>query len=169
MRGRMVQDASHVFLGFTHRHPADRIAVEADFPQASERFVAQLFIHPPLNDAEQRVAVAFMGALAALRPAQRQTHGSGGLTLLGGIRRALIEDHDHIGIQRALDAHRFLRRQETDVSVYRRAEPDPVLADLAQLAQAEHLETAGIGENRFVPGHEAMQSAVRRDDLQPGP
>ena len=65
--------------------------------------------------------------------------------------------------------HRFMAWDKPILSVYRRAEPDPVLADLAQLAQAEHLETAGIGENRFVPRHEAMQSAVRRDDLQPGP
>ena len=36
-------------------------------------------------------------------------------------------------------------------------------------AEAPDLETAGVGEDRPVPMHEAMQAAVRADDLDAGP
>jgi hypothetical protein len=40
----------------------------------------------------------------------------------------------------------------------RRLELHAFLADLAQLAQTKHLETAGISENRPIPAHEAVQA-----------
>ena len=39
---------------------------------------------------------------------------------------------------------------------------------LRRLAQAEHLEAAGVGEDRALPVHEAVQPAVRAHDLVPG-
>ena len=68
-----------------------------------------------------------------------------------------------------LDAHRLFRRQEQFVAVDRRRKPHTLLADLAQVAQRKHLEAARVGQDRTVPAHEAMQPAVRRDHLQPGP
>ena len=130
-RCHVAQDAQHVFLRLAHRQPADCIAIEADVLQAGKGFVAQSFMHAALNDAEQCVRIAFMRPLAALGPTQRKPHGIGCFTLVGRIRRTFVENHDHIGIERALDAHRLLRRQETDVAVHRRAEPDALFADLA--------------------------------------
>jgi hypothetical protein len=49
-----------------------------------------------------------------------------------------------------------------------RGELDAFLGDLAQRAQAEHLEAAGIGEDRSVPAHEAVQAAVRAMTSSPG-
>ena len=43
-----------------------------------------------------------------------------------------------------------------------------LLADLAQRAEAEHLEAARVGEDRPVPAHEAVQAAVRAITSRPG-
>ena len=40
---------------------------------------------------------------------------------------------------------------------------------MAPVREREHLETAGIGEDRPVPAREAVQAAVRLDDLEAGP
>jgi len=44
-------------------------------------------------------------------------------------------------------------------------EGDTVVVDLAQIAHRDDLEAAGVGENRPVPGHEAVQAAEARDQL----
>ena len=66
-----------------------------------------------------------------------------------------------------LDAHRLLGRQEQLVAVDRRGELDAFLGDLAQRAQREHLEAAGVGEDGAVPGHELVQAAEGFNDFQP--
>ena len=67
-----------------------------------------------------------------------------------------------------LDAHGFLGRQEQAVAVDRRLEADSLLADLAQRTEGKDLETAGVGEDRPIPAHEAVQAAMRSDDFEPG-
>jgi hypothetical protein len=59
----------------------------------------------------------------------------------------------------ALDAHRLLGGEQQLVAVDRRGEAHAFLADLAHLAQAEHLEAAGVGQDGLVPAVERMQSA----------
>ncbi len=44
-----------------------------------------------------------------------------------------------------------------------------LLGDAAQLAQAEHLKTARVGQNGPVPVHEIMQVAVRPDNVSARP
>ena len=44
-----------------------------------------------------------------------------------------------------------LGRQQQPVAVDRRGERDALLAHLAQRAEAEHLEAAGVGEDRAAP------------------
>src|SRR5687767_5053012 len=59
-----------LLLRLADRQAADRVAVEADAPQACERFLPQAGEHPALHDAEQRVRILQpreLGA-AALRP-----------------------------------------------------------------------------------------------------
>ena len=104
-------------------------------------------------------------SLRACGPAQAQLASSRRLVARGRIRRAFVEHHHDVGIEHALDLHRDLGREEQLVAVDRRRESDAVFADLAQRAEAEHLEAARIGENRPLPAHEAVQPAVRRDDV----
>jgi hypothetical protein len=44
-----------------------------------------------------------------------------------------------------------------------------VLIDPAEVSQAEDLEAAGIGQDRSIPAHEAVQPAEPRDALMAGP
>jgi len=50
-----------------------------------------------------------------------------------------------------------------------RAELDAVRLDFADFGQAENLEAAAIGQDRFVPVHEPMQTAGGGDDFESGP
>src|SRR5581483_107862 len=50
-----------------------------------------------------------------------------------------------------------------------RAEGHAFFADLAQIAQAEDLEAARVGEDGARPGHEKMQTAKLADQVDSGP
>ena len=54
-------------------------------------------------------------------------------------------------------------------AIQMRAERDAFVGDLAQIAQAEDLKSAGIGENRVRPRHELVQAAHLADQFVPGP
>ena len=82
---------------------------------------------------------------------------------------ALVEDHHHVRAQRDLHLHRVLRREEVQAAVQVRAELDAFLRHLAQLGQAEDLETARVGQQRPLPAHEAMQAAHAPDEFVPRP
>ena len=107
-----------------------------------------------------------MGRLAARGPAQGQLHRGPCLGLGGRIGGALVKDHDDIGPQTALDRHGGLRIQKDPGTVHRALELHPGLGDLAHGAQAEHLETAGVGQDRAAPAHEIVQVAMLLDDLR---
>src|SRR5579871_3368163 len=96
-------------------------------------------------------------ALAALGPAQGELHGMAGALAIGGILGALVEGHDDVGAESDLGGDRALRAEEMGGAVEVRAEGDAVLADLAQVAQAEDLEAPGVGQDGAVPAHEMMQ------------
>ena len=96
----MGEDALHVLLRLADRQPADGVAIEADRGQRGQRFVAQVFVHAALDDAEQGIAVLQPVVLVArpLRPAHAQAHRLGRLIVAGRIGRALVEDHDDVRI-----------------------------------------------------------------------
>src|SRR5271156_3773738 len=50
-----------------------------------------------------------------------------------------------------------------------RAERDALLADLAQIVQAENLKTTRVGENRPLPRHEPVQPAHPSNRFDPRP
>src|SRR5574343_272230 len=167
----VVEDARHVLLRFADRQAANGHAVETDVVEASQRFVAQVFIHAALDDAEQRVAVFQLVVFVAraLRPAHAQAHRFGRFLARRRVGRAFVEDHDDVRVQDFLDLHRDFRRQEKLGAVVRRAELDTFLGDLAQGAQREYLEAARVGQDWLVPVHETVQALVRLNALQPRP
>ena len=89
------QNARHVFLRLTHRQAANGEAVKVDRREASQRFVAQVFVHAALNDAKQGIGVAQTVVLVArtLGPAQRTAHRFGRFVVSGGEGRAFVENH----------------------------------------------------------------------------
>ena len=63
------------------------------------------------------------------------------------ILRALIERHDDVRAQPDLRRHRTLRAEKMRRAIQVRPKRHAFLVDLAQFAQAEYLESAGIGED----------------------
>src|SRR4249919_1049058 len=153
-------------LGFTDGQATDRVAVEPDRLEALERLRAQRMMHATLDDAEQRRVVAFVRAPAAFGPAQAELHRCACDVFRRRIRRALVEDHDDVRLQHALDAHAFLGSEEHGRSIGRRGEGDAGLGDLPSMCQREHLEAARIGEDRAAPASESVQPSVRLDDVE---
>ena len=174
LRAGVLQHRIAFGLGLADRQAADRVTVEADRLQPVRRARAQVVVHAALHDAEQRGVIALMGVLRSLRPAQRQFHGALDHPLVHRLsievhRRAFVEDHHDVAVQHLLDAHALFGPEEHLRPVHRRGERHALLGDLAAVRQREHLEAAGVGEDRLVPAREAMQAAVFADDLQPGP
>jgi len=120
-------------------------------------------VHAALNDTEQSRRVVAMGILGALRPAQRQLHGNAGHIFIRRVRRALVKNHDHVGAQVTLYLHRLFRPHEHLGAIYRRSKSHALFLDLAHGAQAEHLETTRVSQDRTLPFHEVVQVAVLLD------
>ena len=78
--------------------------------------------------------------------------------------RADIEHHRDVGTEVLLDPDRLFRRQLQEVAVYVGAEDGPLVVDLEIGCETEDLEAAGVGENRPIPVHEAMEAAEFGDD-----
>ena len=162
----MAEDARALRLGLAHRQPADGVAVESQVNQPHQGLVAQILVHAALHDAEEEIG-AVERSFRALRPAHRQPHRAGRLVRVGRVRRAFVERHRDVGVERALDAHRFFRRQEEAIAVDRRGKVHALLGEAAQRTEAEHLEAARIGQQRRIPSHEAVQAAVLLDHVDP--
>src|SRR5581483_3634578 len=164
-RSHVLDDPPHRLLRLADRQPPDRVTVKTDLLQSGERSLPQAWIHSALNNSEERAGRVAMGEARTLRPAQRQLHRRARLVLGGRIGRAFVEYHKNVGTEPLLHRDRFLGPEKYAVAVHRRLEVHALLRHLAQRAEAEHLETAGIRENRAFPMHEAMQPAVRADNL----
>jgi hypothetical protein len=165
--------AKHRLLPLAHRKAADRVAVEADGDQRLGALAAQAFVERALLDAEQRrlprvVLAGVERRPAAPRPAHRQRHRGGDLVARAVGGGALVEGHDDVAAEQALDLHRALGAEQVARAVEVAGERHALLGDLAQLAEAHHLVAAAVGEDRAVPVHEAVQPAEPRDALGAG-
>ena len=157
---RIGEDLLHQLMRLADTQPADGIARQIELRYGGGMPCAQVAVHPALHDAEKplplrarhRIAAADEPALCALRRGLR-------IVMIGGIRNALVERHDDIRAERALHLHRHLGREEFLRPVNMRAKRRPLLGDLTQIAEAEHLKSSAVREDRTVPVHEAMQSA----------
>ena len=121
-----------------------------------------MLVHTTLNNAKQRIRILQTGKLIqrTFCPAQRQLHRFARGFYIRRIRRAFVKLHHDVRIEYGLNLHRAFGRQKQLVAIHRRAERHALLGDFAQIAQAEHLKTARIGQNRLVPIHKLMQTAV---------
>src|SRR6185369_16650886 len=127
-------------------------------------------MHAALDDAEQVAArwrwiLAVIVRVRARGPAHGALHRIACLRLSGWPGRAVIEAHGDVGPQRALHIHRICGCEVHLTAIDGRSETHPLLADLAQFGEAEHLEAARVGEDGFLPVHEAMQPPMCLDDL----
>ena len=167
---------------------ADRQAVDAGGGDGLGRLAPQVLVDAALDDAEDRLArrpLALVPLEAAVEPAVGALGRAGGVVAVGVEGRALVEDQGDVGAERRLHLHRDLGRDEQLGAVAVGAEVHPLLLDrdhralLAALAaaaldlvgdaavgQREDLEAAGVGDQRPLPAHEAVQAAGSGDPLR---
>src|SRR5579864_969435 len=107
--------------------------------------------------------------LAALRPAKRQFHRSAGSLRFGGILRAFIEGHDDVGAEANLSLSRALGGQKVRRPIQMRTKRHAVFGDFPEIAKAENLESAGVGQNCARPRHECVESAESANLLDSRP
>ncbi len=171
MRQDYIGDLDHIehgLLPLAYSQAADGITVEADIDQGAGAHLAQIGIDAPLHDAEQRLACLTQRrerCLAALGPAERQLQRRPRFVMRRRKRRALVEHHLDVGAEQALHLDGALRRQLYRGAVDMRLEGDARFGNAAELGQRHDLIAAGIGEDRPVPMHEAMQAAEPGDAL----
>jgi len=80
----------------------------------------------------------------------------------------VIELHDHVGAQVALDLYHRLGREESARAIDVRLELDAVFIDGAEPCERENLKSSRVGKDRAVPAHEFVESAHLADDLVAG-
>ena len=144
--------------GFADRHATDGVAGKVERQQLGGAPLAQLANRPALHDTEED-ARTVVGLPRTPRPRRTAIDGRGHLVARGGQRRTLVEHHRDVRPQGGLDLHALLGAQEMQRAVDVRTEPHALVVDRPHARQGEHLEPAGIGEDRPGPVHESVQPA----------
>ena len=97
--------------------------------------------------------------LAAQQPAGRAGTAVFGVLVGGGVFNTFVKSHGDGRTQVGLDLHALLGPHEDAVAVQMGVEGHAFLSNLAQLSQAEYLESAAVRQNGAVPLGELVQSA----------
>ena len=169
-----VDDLVHHLRGLPHREPPDGVAVAVDLgdlvhvphPQVRKRgALVDAEEHlPRVHRVRQGVEAVVLG-LAPLQPAGGALTAGLGVFVGRGVLHALVKGHGDVAAQVGLDLHGLLRPHEDPVPVDVGGEGDPLLPDLPQRGQGEHLEPAGVRQDRAVPVHELVEPPHLPDDM----
>src|SRR5690349_15081243 len=108
-----------------------------------------------------------MGIRSACPP-DRALHGLSCVLMADRILWTLVESHKDVAAEGELHVYGRLGCEGMGIAIEVGAEDDALLGNLAQAGETEDLESAGVGEDRAGPGHEAMQSAEPPDQLVAG-
>ena len=109
---------------------------------------------------------------ASYQPSVGSVHRILHIGFLCQCRRTFIKCHGNGRCQIGLDPHTFLRSHKNLMSVDMGTEGNAFFPDLPHACQGKHLKSAGICQNRFVPGHELVQSShllynlISRSDME---
>ena len=134
--------------------------------------------HAALVDPEEqlllidrvRQAVQPLHLLAAPdQPTGGTVHTAADIVIVRMAGGTLVKGHGDGRSQIRLDLHALLRSHEDLMSVDMGLEGDAFLSDLPEACQGEHLEAAGVREDRPVPVHELVEPAKSLDQLIPCP
>jgi hypothetical protein len=146
-------------------------------------------VDPALDDPEDGLSgrpLLLVPGEAAVEPPVGALGRPGGVVAVGVEGGALVEGEGDVRAERRLDRHRLLRAEKPVRAVEQGLERDPPLGDLdlrtaGDLAPApldlvrdpavgerEDLEAAGVGDQRPLPVHEAVESAAAGDQLLAG-
>ena len=131
--------------------------------------VAERRVGAPLRDPEAELTGGPRRVDLPLRPELRAPDGLLVLAQRDVRRRADVEAHGDVRSEPALDLGDALGREALLAPVVDRAERDAVVVDPRErVAQREHLEAAGVGQDRAVPAAERVQAAELLDHVLAG-
>ena len=123
-----------------------------------------------LGDAEAELSVGARSVALALGPQRRAPHRVLELAAGDAGRRHLVEAHRDVAAEVRLDRGCELGREARGRAVVDASERHALVVDARdRVAEREDLEAAGVGEDRQVPRHEAVQPAELADQLVAGP
>ena len=166
---RCGEDAQHLFLRLADRQPADRVAVEADLGE--RRRATRRAGRRTCRPARCRTARCGCQPVELRARAPRPSAARAPSTRAASSRVAGYGVHSSNTITMSDPSTRWICIDSSGVRnslspLTGEANATPSSCTLAQRAEAEHLEAAGVGEERPRPAHEAVQAAVRGDDLE---
>ncbi len=133
--------------------------------RALERAEPQVVVRAALHDRPQRLRraplVVQLGVprAAPLQPAKRPVQSLQGQLVRRLSRDHVVEGHGDVGAEVALDLDGALGRQRARGPIDVTLEGDAVLGDPPKRLERKHLEPAGVGQHRPVPGGESVQAA----------
>ena len=172
----LLDDVVHHLGRLADGQAADGVAVQLHGGDLLHVLHPQVGEGAALVDAEQQLVgvggpalglAAGQLGLAAGQPADGPLAAGLGVAVLGGVFDALVKGHGDGGAEVCLDADALLGAHEDAPPVQVGGEGDPLLGDLAQLGQAEHLEAAAVGQDGAVPAGELVQPAQVGHQLVP--
>ena len=161
-------------MWFAHAQTANGIARRAAFGDCFRRGHTQVLVRRALHNGEQMLVESVLRRCgvqmrdAAIQPPVRAFHRFPGIAVIAGIRGALVEGHDDVRPDAALDVHGSLRAEQVLAAIDVAAERHALFGDLAAVGQAEHLVAAAVGQNRSLPIHEFVQPARRLQHVGAG-
>src|SRR6267143_6053434 len=94
---------------------------------------------------------------APCQPSQRSLEGVPRHSLVRASGHYVIERHRNVGPEHPLDLRGALGGERAAAAVHVTLELHTVLVQAARPREREHLKATGIGEERTIPTHEAVQ------------
>ena len=158
----------HFGWGFADGEAADGKPLEGHFDEGLEVPHAHIEFEPALDDAENALMCGVFAPRAPLGPGNTAAHAGLDAIACGGEGGAIVEDHGDIGADGGFDFHDEFGGIKMAASVDVGLEVDAVGVELAHLGEAEHLETAGIGQVGALPGGEVVQTAGFAQQIESG-
>ena len=174
IRNHFIENMIHLLVCLSYRKTADGISVKIHLGNPFCMIDTDIFIDCSLIDTKQQLVlvdgilslVQFLHfILASLQPSCRTVHGILHITAVRHTRWALVEGHRNRGCQIGLDLHTLLRSHKDLSSVYVGVEINSLLLDFPKACKREYLESAGVGQDRFIPDHKLVESAHLLYDL----
>jgi hypothetical protein len=153
-----------LLAGFAHRQTADGKPIEGQLGNDSSALDSQILIARTLDDAEHRLRRIAAGRQATLCPTMCKLHGASGGRMIHGRWYALIQHHHDVGADELLGLDAAFRTQSNDGLVQIAFEFRMFLGQGAAAGKRKDLESAGIGQHRSRPVHEAVNAAEFLED-----
>ncbi len=155
----------HFFGGFAHRESTDGIALAPVRGDGFGRNFPQLRVGAALHNREKGLLMTInrFGVVetfnAAFEPAVREAHRFFGILEIAWVGRTLIEGHNNVCPDDALDVHHVFWRKRVFRTINMALKGDTFLFDLPPMGERINLIAAAVGQDRALPSIETVDTA----------